>query len=399
MRSKRALRVAVCVMVAVGALGAAAPAERDISLRLEGQAAVRRALAYLADQQKENGSWQDQPAITGLVVTGMIGSGLPEYGTDSEPVSRGLDYIRSFARPDGGIYDRFYASYSTSICAMALVEAGLPQDEELLANAQRFLLDAQADEDEDISPDQPQYGGWGYEPQPSGEGMRRVDMSNTQLALEAVRSLEAVAEEDAPPAGAAQGDKTRTELAYGRAIRYLERCQNRQATNDQPWAGNDGGFVYRPGESKAGPSPDGGLRSYGGMTYAGLKSMVYARLDRNDPRVQAAYDWIRRNWSVTENPGLGHQGLYYYYLTMAKALNAYGVERIVEPGGTAHDWRRELVDQLLTVQNGDGSWVNTSGRWMETVPELATAYSVLAIEQALAGWEKQHKLRILNSEL
>jgi len=269
---------------------------------------------------------------------------------------------------------------------MALVEAGLPQDEQLLRGAREFLLDAQADESQDISPDSPQYGGWGYERHPSEEGMRRADMSNTQFALEAIRALEDVAEEDRPAAGTGQGERTRTELCYDRAIKYLERCQNLQQTNDQPWPSNDGGFVYRPGESKAGSTPEGGLRSYGGMTYAGLKSMIYARLSKDDPRVRAACDWVHRHWSVKENPGLGQQGLYYYYVTMARALNAHGTEKIVEPDGETHEWRRELVGQLLEVQNGDGSWVNESGRWMESMPELTTAYSVLAIEHTLQGW-------------
>ena len=37
---------------------------------------------------------------------------------------------------------------------------------------------------------------------------------------------------------------------------------------------------------------DGGLRSYASMTYAGLKSMIYAGLDRDDPRVKAALTYI-----------------------------------------------------------------------------------------------------------
>jgi squalene-hopene/tetraprenyl-beta-curcumene cyclase len=382
----RAIVIVLAVAVCSGALGQEAP-QRDVSMLMEGRAAVRRGLRWLAEHQQENGSWQDQPAITGLVVTGMVGSGLEEYGPGSEPVTAALDYIRGFAKPNGGIYDRYYASYSTSICAMALVEAGLPQDEELLRKAREFLLDAQADESEDISPENVQYGGWGYEPQPSGEGMHRADMSNTQFALEAIRALEEVAEEDRPVvAGTGEGERTRTELCYEKAIKYLERCQNLQQTNDQPWASNDGGFVYRPGESKADETLEGGLRSYAGMTYAGLKSLIYARLSKDDPRVQAAHDWIRSNWSVEENAGLGQQGLYYHYVTMARALNAYGAERIVEPDGEAHDWRRELVGQLLEVQHGDGHWVNDSGRWMESIPELTTAYSVLAIEHAVRGW-------------
>jgi squalene-hopene/tetraprenyl-beta-curcumene cyclase len=385
-RSKTAVLAGCLALAWLCAESVAGAAGRDPSLLLESRAAVLRALRYLEGAQRDDGSWQSDPAITGLVVTAMMGSGLEEFGPQSGPVGRGLNYIRSFARPDGGIYDRFYASYGTSVCAMALVEAGQPQDRPVIARARRFLLGAQADESEDLDPQDTQYGGWGYEPHQSGEGMHRADMSNTQFAIEAIRSLEEMAEEDTAAAGTGDAGRTRTELCYERAIGFLERCQNLRTFNDQPWASNDGGFVYRPGESKAGETPDGGLRSYAGMTYAGLKSMIYARLSRDDPRVQAAYDWVRRHWSVTENPGLGQQGLYYYYLTMARALNAYGEESIVDAEGVEHDWRAELVGRLLEVQRADGSWVNENGRWMEQIPELVTAYSVLALEHATSGW-------------
>ena len=58
------------------------------------------------------------------------------------------------------------------------------------------------------------------------------------------------------------------------------------------------------------------------MTYAGLKSMIYAGLTADDPRVKAAYDYITKHYTLDENPGLGQQGLYYYYQTFAKALAA-----------------------------------------------------------------------------
>jgi squalene-hopene/tetraprenyl-beta-curcumene cyclase len=371
--------------VALASGGGAAP-RRDVSTLMEGKAALRRALAHLQSTQKEDGSWQGQPAITALVVTAMLGSGEEGFDAAGPAVSRGLAYIRSFAQPNGGIYDRGYASYSTSICAMALVEAGLPQDKALLARARAFLLGAQADESEDLTPQDVSYGGWGYESEPGKEPAHRADMSNTHFAIEALKRLQEVAEEDVPEAGAGQQAGTRTELAYGRALEFLARCQNLKAVNDQPWAGNDGGFVYRPGESKAGETAEGGLRSYGGMTYAGLKSMIYARLSKDDRRVAAAWDWIRRHWSVAENPGLGDQGLYYYYLTMARALAAYGEDVVVDAAGTAHDWRAELFGQLLKVQQADGSWVGANGRWMEQMPDLVTAYCVLAIEQAMAAW-------------
>ena len=40
------------------------------------------------------------------------------------------------------------------------------------------------------------------------------------------------------------------------------------------------------------------------MTYAGLKSMIYAGLSRDDPRVKAVLSYIIQHYTVDENPGL-----------------------------------------------------------------------------------------------
>ena len=108
----------------------------------------------------------------------------------------------------------------------------------------------------------------------------------------------------------------------------------------------DGGFYYTPaagGESPAGKTPDGGLRSYGSMTYAGLKSMIYAGVGPDDPRVKAAVKWIQRHYDLSSNPGMGASGLYYYYHLFAKALDAAGMKEVVDADGTKHDWRRDLA--------------------------------------------------------
>ena len=78
----------------------------------------------------------------------------------------------------------------------------------------------------------------------------------------------------------------------------------------------------------AGKTPDGGLRSYGSMTYAGLKSMIYAGVGPDDPRVKAAFKWAQKHYDLKTNPGMGTAGLYYYYHTFAKALDAMGVDRV-----------------------------------------------------------------------
>mgnify|MGYP000909743223 CR=1 FL=1 len=137
------------------------------------------------------------------------------------------------------------------------------------------------------------------------------------------------------------------------------------------------------------------LRSYGSMTYAGLKSMIYAGLSKDDPRVKAAWNWIRNNWTLDENPGmkLGHPdnaqyGMYYYYHTLSKALNAYGEPVIQDANGVSHDWRLELIDKLGNLQREDGSWVGER-RWMEDNPILVTSYALLALEEAIESLDSQ----------
>ena len=166
---------------------------------------------------------------------------------------------------------------------------------------------------------------------------------------------------------------------------FVSRCQNLESENNTtPFAGKigDGGFYYTPaagGTSQAGLAANGGLRSYGSMTYAGLKSMIYAGVDKNDPRVKAALTWIRRNYTTRLNPGLGQQGLYYYYHTFAKSLSVLDVELLEDDAGVKHDWRSELFDQLRKLQKPNGSWVNRAPRWYEGDPNLSTAYVLLAL--------------------
>jgi squalene-hopene/tetraprenyl-beta-curcumene cyclase len=121
------------------------------------------------------------------------------------------------------------------------------------------------------------------------------------------------------------------------------------------------------------------------MTYAGFKSYLYAKLDKDDERVKAALSWIQRNYGLDQNPGLGKDGMYYYFLTFARALNAWGEKTIdvkEETGTRARNWRADLVDRLAALQKPDGSFASMDERWMEGNPVLITAYALLALEHA-----------------
>jgi len=329
-------------------------------------AAVADASRYLAEEgQAEDGSFSSQagPAVTGLVVTALARSGTP---SDAEVIRRGIDYLMRFRQQDGGIHppDSPVANYETSIAIMALVacnDGG--RYDHLIDQAQGFVKGLQWDGGESVEPSDPAYGGAGY------GRKQRPDLSNTSFLIEALRS-----------AGAPADDP-----AIQRALVFVSRTQNLEGPdNTLPFAAKnpDGGFYYTPangGESQAGQTPAGGLRSYGSMTYAGLKSMIFAGLGRDDPRVKAALDWLSKHYGFEENPGLGKAGLYYYLHTAARALDALGEETFTDADGTEHRWRRELAAAIIARQQPDGSWVNDNARWLEGDPNLVTAYALLAL--------------------
>jgi squalene-hopene/tetraprenyl-beta-curcumene cyclase len=137
------------------------------------------------------------------------------------------------------------------------------------------------------------------------------------------------------------------------------------------------------GRSSAGTVglPDGrqAPRSYGSMTYALYMGFGLARVAPEDPRVQAAWDWIRKNWTFEENPGSGQAGLYYYHMVAAKALSTRGENPVEDARGRQHDWKAELAEAIIRRQGEDGSWVNPRDRWFEGYPPVPTSYCLIAL--------------------
>src|SRR5947209_7891029 len=228
-------------------------------------------------------------------------------------VRAGTRFLASMAQPDGGIYDarnpaRALPNYNTALSVTALQMGGDPAHRPLIQRAQAYLSGSQFDESKGYARSHAAYGGIGYGSQPD-----RPDLSNLQQALEALKET----------------DYPSNAPLWQKAIVFLQRCQNREKSNDQSWSGSDGGFVYASsGESKAGEH-----RSYGSMTYAGLKSYLYCGVSRTDPRTQAAWKWIRGHYTVAENPGMGDAGLYYHYHTMSKTLQVYRQRWVTDLSG------------------------------------------------------------------
>lgn len=353
-------------------------------LRKQGEAALASAASFLKSRRNEDGSWSGpdgnkHPAITALCLAGILRASPGGETADGEFARKSLEYLLAVQKEDGGIYETGLRTYETSLSILGLVEAkNHTGDEEFakrldaaIAKARDYLVHLQADEEEGVQPSDPSYGGIGY------EGKMHTDLSNTQTVLEALDA--AGLPKDHP--------------FYEKARTFIGRCQNFKEANDQAWAGNDAGFVYSPGVSKAGEveRPDGtkGLRSYGSMTYAGLKSYIHAGLTPKDPRVKAAYDWITSHYSIDENPEMGMQGYFYYLHTFAKTFSVLGMDAVEDSEGVVHDWRSELCEKLVELQTKEGedagSWVNETDRWWEGDPVLVTSYVIHALEYALEG--------------
>lgn len=356
----------------------------SVSLKNEVQRAIDRGLQWLEKQQAPLGFWSqpEHPALTALVLTAYMGepSGRVRAAMP-ETVQKGYEYIFRCVQPDGGIYVKDLPNYNTAVSMMALVAAYNPSYESVLRRARNYLVSLQWDFEKKGETDHPMDGGIGY-----GSKLQ-PDMSNTMMALEALHYTKFLTKD------LGEKDREYKELNWQAVRTFIQRCQNLRQYNDQPWASDDpankGGFVYLPGESKAGEvdtkTGKKALRSYGSISYAGLLSYIYAEVGREDPRVRAVVDWLQNNYTLEENPGMGAQGLYYYYHTMAKALTAAGIDTLSLADGRRVNWRKELTLKLLNLQREDGSWVNDNGRWWERDPVLVTAYAALTLEILYRG--------------
>ncbi|NLZ64713.1 MAG: terpene cyclase/mutase family protein [Lentisphaerae bacterium] len=367
-----------------------------------------RGAAWLLARQEDNGAWlsqSGQPAMTALACLGIYDS--PEYARPEvkTKMNRALDYITAQAKSDGGIYGvgrqrggpggpggkrggpggpggrpagaaghpqpapGSYLVYNTSICLLALAKYNRPQDLEICRKARVFLLDSQNRADAAS-------GGIGY-----GRN-QRADLSNTAWTLEALKATDHL---DREPFSSDPQQARQAELAWDKALQFVSMCQNLSATNQSAWVKSApeedrGGFIYCPEDALKAESGSPPLRSYGSMTYAGIKSMIYAEVAKDDVRMQSAFDWVKKYYTLEENPGTGASGFYYYLHTFGKTLTLFQEPTITDSQGREHDWRRELVNKLAATQKPDGSWYNDqSGRWMENIPELSTAYCLMTL--------------------
>ncbi|HLD35819.1 MAG TPA: prenyltransferase/squalene oxidase repeat-containing protein [Planctomycetota bacterium] len=364
------------------------------SVKPQLEQAFDKGLTWLMSKQLPSGSFPDLENKDDVAFTAMaliiIGEAGPLFTLPGDVPSiqlkyeaetnKALAYLYKNVQDNGSIMDAgkvpSFDIYKTSLAIVALKAMRMHRTADeakidgIIAKAMEYLQASQygpESSDKDM-------GGWGYQE----KGTEKTPNPNLSTASYVIDALY--------KAGLAKDSET-----YKRAVDFLMKLQDSTEHNTGRVTGNSGGFVYSPTESKAGETTtaDGQkiLKPYGSMTYAGLLSFIYAYVDKNDPRVQSAYNWIRANYTLEENPGLrtdaapnlGKQGLFYYYHTFAKALSAYGDKTITTTDNTQHLWANELVTKLALIQSADGSWKNENSRWWEDMPILATSYSLMSL--------------------
>jgi hypothetical protein len=331
------------VVVIVVALACPRSARADISPEAV-RNSIERAVAYLKRQQNNNGTWPDQPAysggITALCTLALLNAGVPP---DDEKLAKSLKYLRGLGPTQ---------TYVVALQTMVLCAAEPRKDLLLIQRNVKWLEETQVTTGD-------RKGAWAYPAGPAGGG--GGDPSNSQFAVMALYEAERV------------GVKVK-EKTWRLALAYWQDLQN-----------PDGSWSYGKG-----------VAGTGSMTCAGITSLIIASGQlgtgdaevtggqvrccgdqKTDTRMEDGLHWLERNFSVHTNPtGVGlratHTSWLLYYL--------YGVERTGRMSARRfigqHDWYREGADMLVRNQdNLSGFWKGVSTQ--EANPHIGTAFALL----------------------
>ena len=350
----------VCLVALIATLGAFA-VETNLTV------AIEKGTKFLLSKQASDGHWSDpqMPALTALPVWALSTaavehSNIPNNRTIKQSISNGVAFVLKTQRPDGGFYvpkpgrgGSGLGNYNTSVCLSALFDSGLAPKAALL-KARTYIASSQLEGDDTMA------GGFGYD---KVSRRRYADLSNTSYAMSAMAKTASLEE--------FRTDGKKADLDWDKALAFVENLMKKEGPDA-------GGAAYNERTPQAGTETNKAgkvhLRAYGSMTYAAVLSMCSAKLDRGDPRVRQSLEYLNKYWSVEENPGMGNQGLYYFYDIMARALSAAGVDTVGD-----HNWKKELSAQVMSLQKPDGSWANDNNRFWEADPVLCTSFALLVL--------------------
>lgn len=311
-------------------------------------------------------SGNDSPEITAVALVAALAArtAYPE----SHRIAERLEYLERVLSDDSSLASSDRPCFVMSFGLMALMEANKGgRYDRLIRRTVDRLKAAQWGPARGCEDSDPSSGGTGYKP------LAPPDLYHTSLAVEAIRR-----------AGVSARDPY-----MQRALQFVSRCQDLPNPGRQPVsceATDHGGFSIAPptlNEWGAEGRSEDSLRPCGSLTCAGLTSLISCGVSKEDCRVKAAFDWLRRNYTLDANPGMASPRcrLYDYYLSLATALTALGEDSIVDDNNVRHNWRRELEQMLQTTQEPDGCWLNPaeSEDCSESHPLVTTSLAMMTL--------------------
>ncbi len=348
----------IAMAMAVGIIGATAPACRGDVTPEEVERAIRDGVKYLIKRQNDNGSWPDSDARAHAGTTGLAALALLTAGekADSVPVSRALTFLQQFRPTD------LNSTYSVSLQTMVFAQADPDRFRIAIAGNVAWLEKAQIKPgDQGGQAHWP--GTWTYELNKGTPG----DNSNSQYAL---LGLNAAAEVGVP---------IKPEV-WALARQYWELAQR-----------GDGGWSYMP---------QAGDPTSGSMTCAGVSSLIITGLKRYEgqevllpngqirncgkgginPNLQRGIDWLSGHFRVSENFPKNQTWKYYYLYGLERAGRLSGLRYFGD-----HDWYREGAEFLVHTDQRDGIEGFWTGRdATERDPIVATSFSLLFLAKGRA---------------
>lgn len=312
-------------------------AQDETAVEPQTEQAIERGLAFLARNQRADGSWRlqdyDTPvlirsdtAATALALLAFQGAGYThKQAKYADTCNRALKFLAKHQTAEGDLYipqdpasDQNGWLYSHGIAALAVCEAyGMTQDPELRSLAQGAI-------DFMVKSQDKTYGGWRYRP---GSG---TDTSVTGWFMMAFKS------------GQLAGLRV-PEEPFKRIEGYLVESQVSAA---EPHL-----YRYNPFAADT-PQQRHGLRPTAVMTSVGLLMRLYFGWERELPEMMAGADYLLEHEPRHGTRSMSLRDTYYWY---------YATQVIFHMGGDRWErWHDQLYPLLINSQvlagPNEGSW-------------------------------------------
>ena len=113
------LSTAVVVSLCLPAAAVAQGTGLSPATRQQLTASLNKGAAFIAAQQKPDGKYDNHPGITAMAAAALLK--MPgQHDKQLPAASKALDYLKSLAKPDGGIYEQMIPHYITATAVQAI---------------------------------------------------------------------------------------------------------------------------------------------------------------------------------------------------------------------------------------------------------------------------------------